>query len=239
MTTAAQRARWYLETIVKATVAECVADQLDVRRAFLAAIVVSHLADYIAQVPPRDKIKKLVQSCDFLAVARIVSDAAKQGTLTRNNIIIEPPNVDAVQNDVIESWGLGHGSGPHGTLPESDGKYRLSNFNRGRSIMRLCSYAASDFGAHDNCEMRLLWGGVQSLPFSLFDGSDFQVFVDYYAISSIFTPAVVFGIDRRVLQSFKGSVLAHCNFYHVDCGPLVQWHQENMNQNKNVKVNID
>jgi hypothetical protein len=124
MTTAAKRARWYLETIVKPTVAECVAEQLDVRRAFLAAIVVSHLADYIAQVPPRDKIKDLVQGCDFLAIARNVSDAAKHGTLTRNNIIIEPPNVDAVQNDVIEFWGLGHGSGPHGALPESDGKYR-------------------------------------------------------------------------------------------------------------------
>jgi hypothetical protein len=116
----------------------------------------------------------------------------------------------------------------------------LSNFNRGRGIMRLCSYAASDFGAHDSCGMRLLWGGVQSLPFSLLDGRDFQVFLDYYAINSIFTPAVVFGIDRRVLQSFKGSVRAYCNFYRIDCKPLVQWYQENMNHNrKNVKANID
>ncbi len=124
MTTAAERSLWYLETMVKPTVAECVANQLDVRRAFLAAIVVSHLADYIAQVQPRDKIRDLVQGCKFLAVARNVSDAMKHGALTRNNIIIGPPNIDAVQNDVLEFWGLGHGSGPHGALHESDGKYR-------------------------------------------------------------------------------------------------------------------
>ena len=48
----------------------------------------------------------------------------KHGALTRNNIIIEPPNIDAVQNDVLEFGGLGHGSGPHGAFPKSDGKYR-------------------------------------------------------------------------------------------------------------------
>ena len=59
MTSAAERVRWFLETIVKPTVAECAANQLDVRCALLAAVVVSHLADYTALVQPRDKIRDL------------------------------------------------------------------------------------------------------------------------------------------------------------------------------------
>jgi uncharacterized glyoxalase superfamily metalloenzyme YdcJ len=114
VTTAAERSLWYLETMVKPTVAGCVANQLDVRRAFLAAIVVSHPADYIALVQPRDKIRDLVQGCKFLAVARNVSDAMKHGPQTRNNIIIEPPNTDAVQNDVLEFWGLAMVQAPRG-----------------------------------------------------------------------------------------------------------------------------
>ena len=148
------RARWFLEVIVRPTVAECAANQADVRRGFLAAIVVSHLADYLFEAatgpweegPDRWKDEKerkraldgrrkaldrfrrdLAQENPNFLIVSDVANAAKHVSLAPHQgrvFGISPPSVDAVQAKTQEVWGLGHGSRARGTVPDADGKVR-------------------------------------------------------------------------------------------------------------------
>jgi hypothetical protein len=120
--------RWYLDTIVRPTVKECVDHQDDVRLAVLAATVVSHLlTDYMATLPPAGGPKlttdDLLKACPPLRVVHDVCNATKHVRITRYLPDILPETLEAVQSGVMEfTFGLGWNTGPHNVLP---GKYRL------------------------------------------------------------------------------------------------------------------
>jgi hypothetical protein len=130
-----KRARWYLETIVKPTVAACVARQADVRLGILAALSLDNFVEYIFWTihPARDgrgkSLKRyrgiLAECSEFYAVVREIATASKHVELDVHNAArIEPPTLEAIQSRNWETCGLGHGARPHGTMPGTDGMFR-------------------------------------------------------------------------------------------------------------------
>jgi hypothetical protein len=99
--------RWYVDTIVRPTVKECVDHQDDVRLAVLAATVVSHLlTDYMAALPsaggPKLTTNDLLKACPPLRVVHDVCNATKHVRITRYLPDISPETLEAVQSGVME-----------------------------------------------------------------------------------------------------------------------------------------
>jgi hypothetical protein len=102
------RARDYFTTIVRPTADEFLSNVGDIRRGFLAAIVLYHLVDYwdLENNPTKHSLEAMRQSlvklCPDFALIRDVADASKHAQLTRR----EPPLKLSSSEQITQTPGL-------------------------------------------------------------------------------------------------------------------------------------